>query len=110
MFRISMIVDAKKLAPALVALDGMGYNLEVVPVKNAEPAKARKVRQLAEGTGISKVRAFIGRLVDQGLKTVSTAELANAAGLTSTQSGFIIRSLLKDGLVTRTTRGQFNIN
>ena len=110
MFKISMIVDAKKLAPALVALDGMGYNLEVVPVKNAEPAKARKVRQVAEGTGISKVRAFVGRLMDQGLRTTSTAELAESADLTSTQSGFIIRSLMKDGLITRTARGQFNIN
>ena len=106
MFRISMIVDAKKLAPALVALDGMGYNLEVVPVKNAEP-KQGKVREAGEITAPEIMRAY---LKQWPAANILTQDMATGVNLPYSRVMWAIRALTKDGTLIKLARCTFAID
>ena len=56
MFRISVLVEDNKLAKALTSLNGLCYNMEVLPVANAEvEPKTRKVRETGANSGFGLV-------------------------------------------------------
>ena len=56
MFRISVLVEDNKLAKALTSLNGLCYNMEVLPVANAEvEPKTRKVRETGANCGFGLV-------------------------------------------------------
>jgi hypothetical protein len=119
MFKISYIVDDKRLPDMLRGCSGHVYNLEVVPVANAEPVPLKggpkpkalpapkKVREQYSGS-----RNFIRELGwEKGLqfrgKDVS-ARLPSL-GMKDTSAWYVVLSELKAGRVKRVSQGLYEV-
>jgi hypothetical protein len=116
MFKISYIVDDKRLPDMLRGCSGHVYNLEVVPVANAEPVATKgktkalpapKVREIATGS-----RNFIRELGwEKGLqfrgKDVSVR--LPSLGMKATSAWYVVMSELKAGRVKRVSPGLYEV-
>lgn len=123
MFKISIMVNDSKLPAAMKALDGLGYNLEVQLVKNAEPAssspKERRVREAGDKTGpeaviaVVKVAMATGAVdaTDPTIQSTTILRQAKEFGLAASAIQYGITKSVKDGiLVRREQRGLFGID
>ena len=118
MFRLSLIVSAKKLAPALIALDNMGYNLEVVPVKNAEPDSSKPVRRVkATSNGLPTARSLALDIIKaramRGDSRITRTEIMDegiAAGSTKSAMSQVAPRLVHEGFLRAAKPGHYEIN
>lgn len=109
MFRISCMVDDKRLPDTLRALAALGaYDVEPVPVVNAKP-KGTTVAQENDGNLADR---FHANLVKNGLKGFTTAGLKQwltGHGLNASSATYIIQQLVKLKLVKSTSRGNYEV-
>lgn len=122
MFKITYIVDDKRLPDMLRSCAGHVYSLEVVPVANAEPVPPtlklrrdkpsalpapKKVREQYTGN-----RNFIQELGwEKGLqfRGNDVAKRLPSIGMKDTSSWYVIMSELKSGRVKRVSPGLYEV-
>lgn len=110
MFKVEIICDAKKLPSALMALDGLGYNLQVTPVRNAQPSGKRVIPLRGDATARACLMANLRR---SGHKDqVSRQDLIKWGANEGHSAGSIaqaINTIRKDGVLTSITPGHYAI-
>jgi len=119
MFKISYIVDDKRLPDMLRGCAGHVYSLEVVPVANAEPVPLKgkpktkalpapkKVREQYTGN-----RNFIQELGwEKGLqfRAADVSARLPSLGMNKTSSWYVTMSELKAGRVKRVSPGLYEV-
>lgn len=119
MFKISYIVDDKRLPDMLRASAGHVYSLEVVPVTNAEPvatpkshhkllpAPAPKVKEVASGS-----RNFIKELgwkVGHQFHGKDLAKALPSIGLAKVSNWYVTMNEVKAGRVKRVGLGLYEV-
>lgn len=113
MFKVSLLVDEKKVGSTLAALDGMGYNLEAIPVRNAAPSKG-KVKEIGSITGPKFLEDYARHLIGQGDDTMNRKYLLAEAERAGLGLGAMVNAITQsqlNGLIKKTDkRGVYAIN
>lgn len=109
MFKVEVMVDPKKLSKALLALDGLGYDLRVFPVKNAEPKRGKLIEK-GEGSAIDLTRAFLKRHLAEVGASVTMKQIAAGTPATYSACMYAVKVFTKDHVLKRTDRGAYTIN
>lgn len=92
MFKVGFLVDDKNLPVVLRACAGKIYDLDVMPVINAEVANGK-----VKSKGASSLDLFMSEVNKRRLKTLdaSTAkEITEAVGLSRTSYGHFLKELV----------------
>lgn len=110
MFRLALMVEDKNLAKVLKGLGGLVYDLQVLPVQNAEIKKGRI--QSTGMTASAAVEAVVKAAAANGKLVISTAEVfqgvkQHGTGDKSTMYG--IKVAKDKGFLRQRTRGQYDI-
>ena len=113
MFQLTMLVEDKKLAKAMKSLDGLVYDLKVLPVKNAQ-VKNGNVKQKHPAAGATDtVRALVKAAKDAGKFVITRADLCSEvakAGYHPNSASIGIKLLIEKGALLKHQRGIYNIN
>ncbi len=123
MFKISYIVDDKKLPDMLRACAGHVYHLDVVPVANAEPVKVSTPKPkllAAPKTAIKKVRevqysgkrnftAEFGWQSGHQFRGKDVGQLLPKIGLLETSQWYVIMNELKAGRTKKVSQGLYEV-
>lgn len=124
MFKISYLVDDKKLPDMLRACAGHVYHLDVVPVANAEPVqitkatgpkpkllpapkKTKKVREVATGSR-NFVKEF-GWESGHQFRGKDVGKLLPSLGLLETSQWYAIVNEMKAGRVKKVATGLYEV-
>lgn len=115
MFEIRILIEDNKLAKALHALDGLGNNLQVIPVRNAVIENGEVVESGEATTAIGFVREIITKYAENGRTEIDTNTAVKLGEQSPSRfnAGAIRIAMQKckaQGLLTRTSRGYYQIN
>ena len=109
MFKVEITVDDKKLPKALMALNGMGYDLQVHPITNVKVSKGQ-LKEAGAGRAIDLTKAFLKQHLLISGAAVTTKELTAGTGAPYSSTMFAIKELVADKTLQRVDRGQYTIN
>ena len=110
MFKLYMLIEDTKLPKALIALDGMGYDLHVTPVKGVAPHRG-KLRESAVGSGKQMIVAFLQKHLPVSGAAISAQEIIKGTGVDSKNAYNSINRLKMDGVLrSACAKGQYTIN
>ena len=114
MFKITYMVDDKRLPDMLRSCSGHVYNLEVVPVTNAEPVKGK-----TNGTSAPRVREangnhkdYIGRIgwtAGHQFRSKDLAAVLPGLGMNKSSAWYVIATGIKDKTVKRVGVGLYEV-
>jgi hypothetical protein len=105
LFKVELIVNDKKLPKALTALDGLGYNLQVQPVKDAEPVQGR-VREASSPPAHVVLREALRGWDSSMVKTVDIAKRVKDV-LSYPALMYGIKTLKHAGILTQQRKGVY---
>ncbi len=104
MFSIQCLAEEKKLAKALVALNGLVLDLKVLPVTNAKP-KNGKVVETGEGhTAYDTIVGYINKHKPTELSSVVLNDIVAKMGYTQASWRDPVKRLIKERILKKTTK------
>jgi hypothetical protein len=115
MFKITYIVDDKRLPDMLRGCSGHVYNLEVVPVPNAEPIATAKSRIKAlpapreVATGSRNFIQELGWEKGTQFRGADVAKLLPSLGMAKTSNWYVIVNEMKAGRIKKVSVGLYEV-
>ena len=110
MFKVEITVEDKKLPKALMALNGMGYDLQVHPITNVKLAKGQLREVAPKGNAIELTKSFLKQHLLISGAAVTTREMTTGVKSPYSSTMFAIKELVAGKVLQRTDRGQYTIN
>jgi hypothetical protein len=117
MFKITYIVDDKRLPDMLRGCSGHVYNLEVVPVANAEPIARPNARIKAlpapkvqeKHTGSRNFIQELGWKKGTQLRMADVAKRLPSLGMKKTSGWYVLMNELKAGRIKKVSQGLYEV-
>jgi hypothetical protein len=117
MFKITYIVDDKRLPDMLRGCSGHVYNLEVVPVPNAEPVATAKSRIKAlpapkvqeKHTGSRNFIQELGWEKGTQFRGADVAKRLPSLGMAKTSHWYVMVSEMKAGRIKKVSVGLYEV-
>jgi DNA-binding transcriptional ArsR family regulator len=103
MFELKCLVDDAKLAKVMWTLDGLVYELKVVPVRAAAPTRTGRVKSTAKNGDATQT--LYDHLTKRGIEHPTPKDMrtaAEAAGYSGDSYSYAIKKLMDAGLLSRT--------